>query len=73
MNRIINLIKDDLYKLKSNYLAISFLLCSFIFFGILNTLIIIVATPLVLGIFLYFKDEFDFQKAKEYFTNKKDN
>lgn len=72
MNKIINLIKEDLHKLKSNYLAITFLICSFIFIGILNTLIVIIIAPLILCVFLYCKDEIDFQKVKQYFTNKKD-
>ena len=71
MNQIINRIKEDFNKLKSNYLAISFLVCTAIFVGIINTLIILVLSILVLAIYLYLKDEFDFQKAKEFFTKKK--
>ena len=73
MNQIINRIKEDFNKLKSNYLAIIFLVCTAIFVGIINTLIILVLSILVLAIYLYLKDEFDFQKAKEFFTKKKGN
>ena len=71
MNQIINCIKKDLNKLKSNYLAISFLLCTVILVGVVNTFILAVLSIFVLAIYLYLKDEFDFRKAKEFFTKKK--
>tara|TARA_B110000091_G_C13820600_1_gene480562 strand:+ start:431 stop:655 length:225 start_codon:yes stop_codon:yes gene_type:complete len=70
MNQIVNIIKEDMNKLKSNYLAISFLICTSLLVGIINTLITIIFSILLLAIFLYFKDEFDYQKAKQYFTKK---
>ena len=71
MNQIINRIKEDFNKLKSNYLAISFLVCTAILVGIINTLIVAVLSTLVLVIYLYLKDEFDFRKAKQFFSKKK--
>lgn len=71
MQEIINRIKSDLNNLKANYLAISFLICTIMFVDIVNLLVILVLSTWFLIIFLYFKDQFDFQKSKKYFTKKK--
>ena len=71
MNQIINHIKEDFNKLKSNYLVRSFLVCTVVLVGIFNTYIVALLSIFVLAIYLYLKDEFDFRKAKEFFTKKK--
>ena len=64
MKQIITIIKEDINKLKSNYLAISFLICTAIVVGIITALIISILSILALAIVLYIKHEFDYQKAK---------
>ena len=76
MSQIINRIKEDFNKLKSNYLVIGFLVCSamivlcgFLFLPLLgsicNALIVIVLDIFTLAVFLYLKDDFSFRESKD--------
>ncbi|ASG68493.1 hypothetical protein fh0823_15230 [Francisella halioticida] len=70
MQYIIGKIKEEIQLVLKKKYAIAFFISCLIIVGVVNTVFMVILSVFGLSIYIYYKDVFNYKKAKEYFTNK---